>query len=402
MTSPYKKDFPIFTAHDALHYLDSAATSQKPKCVIDQMSQYYETTNSSPNRGAHQLSVKTTALYEQARSQVLTFTQANPAHAQAIFTANATAANNLVASGYAMAHLKAGDEILIGIDAHHSIIVPLQVAAKATGAVLKYIAVDASGQYAPLDLTPRTRFVAFPWVSNALGTLHDAAEITKQAHAVGAAVLVDAAQAAGHMPLQFQDADIDFLTFSAHKMFGPQGTGVLVAKTTLLDKMTPMVYGGDMIEYVDQFETTYAPVPKRFEAGTQNVAGVVGLAVAMDYITTAGLEKIATYEQHLTQFALDEMAKLPWIKVVGPSQSIHRGPIIAFEVDGIHPHDLATLLDEHGVAIRAGHHCAQPLMKHLGKTATCRVSMGIYNDSADVEALIHALKYAREVFGLEC
>lgn len=401
MKSPFKKDFPIFQAYPDLVYLDHAATSQKPQMVIDALTGYYTRFNGSPNRGAHFLSVETTALYDAAKEKILSFLNLPKSHYDIVFTKNATEANNLVAHSYGSIAIKKGDAIVVGLDAHHSLIVPLQQLSEKTGAELIYLPVDEQGEYLPYQLPTNTAFIAIPWINNALGTQHPIQGIVEKAKKLQAYILIDGAQAIGHIPVNNHLQDVDFLTFSSHKMFGPQGIGVLVLKKSLANGMTPFLTGGDMIDYVDTHHTTFASSPKRFEAGTQNVADAVGLTAAIDYIEGIGLETIYSYEKDLVAYAYEALSRLSFVKLLGPDKNMTRGAVICFDLEGVHPHDVASLLDQHGIAIRAGHHCAQPLMKHLKKQATCRASFSIYNDASDVDALIHGLKHVRRVFGYD-
>ncbi|MDK2866822.1 MAG: cysteine desulfurase / selenocysteine lyase [Clostridiales bacterium] len=397
----WRESFPILKAHPDLIYLDHAATAQKPQYVIDRMTAWYETENASPNRGAYGLSASATITYENAREAVLKFIDAGK-DAAAIFTKNATEALNLVAYAYPF---RPGDEIVVAISSHHSIIVPMQIAAKRAGAVLKYLYVDGvHGDFSEQILAvigPKTRLVALPLIDNALGVLYDVETVVKKARQHGAAVLVDAAQAVGHRPVSMQKLDADFLVFSGHKMYGPQGIGVLAAKYEQLEQMTPFLAGGDMIAYVTEQSTTYAPIPKRFEAGTQNVGGAVGLEAAIQWIDAQGLDRIAEREAAMTRYALLRLSEHPAVTVLGPKLNMARGALVSFEVEGIHPHDMATLLDQNGIAIRAGHHCCQPYMHHLDKAGTCRASFSAFTEERDIDALIMGIDHARKVFGYD-
>ena len=401
MAFDHKSLFPIFKEHPSLIYLDHAATSQKPQVVIDRMSDYLEMSNGSPHRGSHLLSVRSTELYDTGRQRVADFIGANRPE-EIVFTKNATEALNLIAYSYGRSNLSSGDEIVIAITSHHSNIVPWQMVAKETGAVLKYLYTDQQGVFLEGELnkiTNRTKIVTFPWISNGLGCIHDASALIELAHKFGALAVVDAAQAVGHMQVDVVQLNADFLVFSGHKMYGPTGIGVLYGKYEHLKAMPPFLYGGDMIEYVEEQTTTYAAVPERFEAGTQHVEGVVGLIAAMEFIESIGVANIRQKEHRISQYAVDRLSRLPFVKVWGPAKGKERGALVAFEVEGIHPHDVASLLDEKGVAIRAGHHCTQPMMRHLGISASCRASFSIYNHIEEVDALIEALHYVREVFG---
>ncbi|MDH8678041.1 SufS family cysteine desulfurase [Fusibacter bizertensis] len=397
----YKSFFPIFEQHPSLIYLDHAATSQKPSMVIERMRQYLEESNGSPHRGAHLLSVEATRQYDYGRGKVAEFIGAN-SEREIVFTKNATEALNLIAFSYGRTFVDSGDEIVIAITSHHSNIVPWQQIAKEKGAILKYLYVDQEGDFLPGEIdkiTPRTKIVAFPWISNGLGCIHDPERLTKRAHEFGAVVVLDAAQAIAHMPVDVKEMGIDFLVFSGHKMYGPTGVGVLYGKYELLEVMPPFLTGGDMIEYVEEQETTFATVPERFEAGTQHVEGVVGLVAAIDFIASIGLEEIALKEQRITKYAMKKLSELKCVQIYGPKIDKDRGALVTFNVEGIHPHDMATLLDQKGIAIRAGHHCTQPLMKYLEITASCRASFSIYNYVEEIDALVEGILYAREVFG---
>ncbi len=401
MDSNYKSLFPIFTQHPSLIYLDHAATSQKPATVIERMRQYLEESNGSPHRGAHLLSVEATRQYDYGRGRVAEFIKATRQE-EIIFTKNATEALNLIAFSYGLNKLEIGDEIIIAITAHHSNIVPWQMVASKTGAVIKYLYIDTEGEFLPGELDKisiKTKIVTFPWISNGLGCIHDVSTLIKKAHEKGAIAIVDAAQAVGHLHVDVVSLDADFLVFSGHKMYGPTGIGVLYGKYDLLNAMPPFLTGGDMIEYVEEQVTTFAEVPERFEAGTQHVEGVVGLVAAIDFIESIGIDRIREKESRIAKYAMKKLAELPYIKLIGPREGHDRGSLIAFEVEGIHPHDMASLLDQKGIAIRAGHHCTQPMMKYLGITATCRVSFSVYNYVEEIDALVVAIKYAREVFG---
>ena len=401
MAFDHKSLFPIFIEHPSLIYLDHAATSQKPQMVIDRMSDYLEMSNGSPHRGSHLLSVRSTELYDSGRKRVASFIGANQPE-EIIFTKNATEALNLIAYSYGRSKLMAGDEIVIAITSHHSNIVPWQMVARETGAVLKYLYTDEHGAFLKGELnkiTNRTKIVTFPWISNGLGCIHDVYALTELAHKFGAVAVVDAAQAVGHMQVDVVQLNADFLVFSGHKMYGPTGVGVLYGKHALLKDMPPFLYGGDMIEYVEEQSTTFAAVPERFEAGTQHVEGVVGLIAAIDFVESVGIDNIRLKEHRISKYAVSRLSELPFVNVLGPENGKERGALVAFEVEGIHPHDVASLLDEKGIAIRAGHHCTQPMMRHLGISASCRASFSIYNHIEEVDALIDAILYVREVFG---
>lgn len=397
----YKSLFPIFEQHPSLVYLDHAATSQKPSMVIERMRQYLEESNGSPHRGAHLLSVEATRQYDYGRGRVAEFIGAN-SEKEIVFTKNATEALNLIAFSYGRTVLSEGDEIVISIASHHSNIVPWQQVAKEKGAVIKFLYIDASGNFLPGEMdkiTPKTKIVTFPWISNGLGCVHDPEPLVKRAHECGGVVIVDAAQAIAHMAVDVKTMDTDFLVFSGHKMYGPTGVGVLYGKLDILQQMPPFLTGGDMIEYVEEQETTFASVPERFEAGTQHVEGIVGLVAAIDFIESIGLNEIILKEKRITKYAMQRLNELPFVTLYGPKVGAERGSMVTFNVEGIHPHDMATLLDQKGIAIRAGHHCTQPLMKYLGISASCRASFSIYNYIEEIDALVDGILYAREVFG---
>lgn len=399
----YKSYFPVFEVHPNLIYLDHAATSQKPLSVIESIRHQMISENGSPNRGAHKLSVKATEIYDGGRRKVIDFIGGIDPR-EIVFTKNATESLNLIAYSYGMSFLKKDDEIAILISAHHSNIVPWQVVAQKTGAKLVYLLVDREGKLPESELNKineHTKIVTFPWISNGIGTRVAPKKLIKRAHEMGAIAIVDAAQVAGHERINIIELDADFLVFSGHKMFGPQGIGVLYGKYELLEKMPPFLTGGDMIEYVTCFETTYEEVPKRFEAGTQNVSGVKGLVAAIDFIEGIGIHSIQVYEHKLTRYMMERLKELPFITLYGPKALEDRGALVVFNVENVHPHDVASILDDHGIAIRAGHHCTQPLMQHLGLTATCRASYSIYNSEHDVDQLVKALYKVRKVFGYD-
>ncbi|MDU4959408.1 MAG: cysteine desulfurase [Sporomusaceae bacterium] len=405
MSNPYLADFPLATQRmngKRLVYLDNAATTQKPFAVLRAMEAYYRDGNANPHRGAYDLSVRATDAYESARETVRRFIGAKDS-SEIIFTKNATESLNLVAYSYGLNFIGQGDEILISIAEHHSNLVPWQQIARAKGAVLKFLYVDGEGLIteAELDakLTARTKLVAVTHVSNVLGNVNPVELIIQKAHAVGAVVVVDAAQSAPHLPLDVSAMDADFVAFSAHKMLGPMGIGVLYGKTALLEAMPPFLYGGDMIEYVREQDASFAPLPAKFEAGTQNVGGAVGLAAAIDYLETVGLATIRRLEEELTAYALERLRQLPYLTLYGDSRGGTKTGVIAFNIQDAHPHDVSTILDADGIAIRAGHHCAHPLMTFLGAAATCRASFYLYNSRDDVDALVASLAGVRRWLG---
>ena len=402
----YKKEFPLLqrTMHDKpIVYLDNGATTQKPQAVIDAMRSYYETSNANPHRGAYELSVQATDVYENARIRVQKFINAGHAH-EIIFTKNATESLNLVAYSYGMANIQAGDEVVIAISEHHSNLVPWQQICRLKGATLKYIYLEEDGNLSQADIaskiTEKTKIVAVAQVSNVLGLVNPVKEIAAKAHNVGAVMVIDGSQSVPHMAVDVQDLDADFFVFSGHKMLSPMGIGVLYGKEKLLNDMPPFLMGGDMIDYVEEQETEFAPLPAKFEAGTQNVGGAAGLTAAIDYLEKVGFDYVEKVERELVEYAMPKLKALPYIELYGcDSKKDNKTGIITFNVKDVHPHDVATILDAQGVAVRAGHHCAQPLMQYLGQNATCRASFYFYNTKEDVDRWIEALSKVRGVLG---
>ncbi|MBE8954681.1 MAG: cysteine desulfurase [Quinella sp. 2Q5] len=404
MTKNFLNDFPILRGKmngNALAYLDNSATTQKPEGVVRSICGYYGGCNANPHRGVYELSVKATKVYEDARRKVADFIGADGR--EIIFTKNATESLNLVAYSYGLTNLHADDEILITVAEHHSNLVPWQMVARATGAKLNYVYLDADGNLSAADiaakLTRRTKIFAVTHISNVLGIVNDIKALAARAHEVGSVIVVDGAQSVPHVPVDVGDLDADFLAFSGHKMLSPMGIGVLYGKRHLLDEMPPFLRGGDMIEYVTEQETTFAELPQKFEAGTQNVGGAAGLSAAIDYINGVGFDEIERIERDLTTFAIAELKRLPYVELYGCDVANKIG-IISFNIRDVHPHDVATILDAAGVAIRAGHHCAQPLTKYLGQSATCRASFYFYNTRRDVERLLDAVQSVRSVMHL--
>ena len=404
MDKNFLLDFPILRREmnaQPLAYLDNGATTQKPESVVRSICGYYGGCNANPHRGVYELSVKATKVYEDARRGVAKFINARPQ--EIIFTKNATESLNLVAYSYGLNNLRGGDEILITIAEHHSNLVPWQRVAQATGAKLNYIYLAADGNLSAEEierkLTRRTKILAVTQISNVLGLVNDVKTLAAKAHEVGAVVVVDGAQSVPHIPVDVQELDADFLAFSGHKMLAPMGVGVLFGKKKILDAMPPFLSGGDMIEYVEEQTTTYAELPQKFEAGTQNVGGAAGLVAAIDYLRGVGFDEISRIERELTTYAITELKRLPYVELYGCDAPNKIG-IITFNVKEVHPHDVATVLDAQGVAIRAGHHCAQPLMKFLGLNATCRASFYFYNTRRDVERFIDAIQKVRSVMHL--
>jgi cysteine desulfurase / selenocysteine lyase len=394
-----KRDFPIFGNNPGLVFLDSAASAQKPAVVIDRVSDFYRTDYANVHRGVYRLSAKSSELYENARVTAARFLNAaDPS--EIIFVRGATEAINLVVYSWGQEFLKPGDEVLITELEHHANIVPWQILRDRIGFNLKVAPIDATGG---LDMaaferlvTPRTKMVAVTQLANATGALTPIEAIIRLAHAQGAKVLVDGCQAAPRMMVDVRAMGCDFYVFSGHKTYGPTGIGVLYGKRALLDAMPPWQAGGDMITNVTFEKTTFQDPPARFEAGTPDISGAIGLATALDYIESLGRGAIEAHEAALTEYGIDTISRLPGVKLVAAGQ--RRFGILSVEVDGIHPHDLATLLDQHGVAVRAGHHCAQPLMEKLGVHATTRASLGIYNDESDIDQLAAAIKAAQTMF----
>ena len=402
----YLRDFPILQTKmngRPIVYLDNGATTQKPETVIRAVADYCTYCNANPHRGAYELSIKATDIYERARVRTQQFIGAVRPE-EVVFTKNATEALNLVAYSYGLANVHEGDEIVITISEHHSNIVPWQFVAKSRGAVLKYIYLGEDGNLSEADIaekiTERTKIVAVTQVSNVLGLVNDVRAVADRAHAVGAVVVVDGSQSVPHIKVDVQAMDADFFAFSGHKMLSPMGIGVLYGKYDILDAMPPFLFGGDMIDYVGEQETTFAELPAKFEAGTQNVSGASGLIAAIDYLDKIGFDRIEAIERDLLSYALPQLRELPFVELYGcDSTRGNKTGIITFNVKDVHPHDVSTILDSYGVAIRAGHHCAQPLMRFLGQNATCRASFYLYNTHEDIDQFIAALKKVRGVLG---
>lgn len=401
-----RKEFP--TLHQEVNgkylaYLDNAATSQKPKKVLDAVEQYYRKDNANVHRGIHELSRRATLAYEGAREKVASWLGAADA-SEIIWTRGTTESINLVAATWAVDVLQKGDEILLTTMEHHSNIVPWQLAARRTGARLRYLEMDDEGRLRLEDLdevlTDRTRLVALTQVSNALGTINSLEPVVTAAHEKGALVLVDGAQAVPHMKVDVGALGVDFYAFSSHKMCGPTGIGALWARKELLEEMSPYQGGGEMISVVERDMSTWASVPHKFEAGTPNIAGAVGAAAAAEFLEEVGYESIQAHERMLLNHALERLQELPGLKIFGPEDPILRSGVISFALGDAHPHDIATILDSEGVAIRAGHHCAQLVMKHLGVAATTRASFSMYNTTDDVDRLIAGLQVVGNIFGI--
>lgn len=399
-----RKDFPTLqriVRNKPLVYLDSAATSQKPQCVIDAEREFYERYNANVHRGAYLIAEEATAAYEGAREKVAQFINA-PSKECIVFTRGTTEAINLVAYSWGWANLREGDEILLTEMEHHSNIVPWQLIAERTGARIKVVPITDDGlldmDAFERSLTERVKLAAVTHVSNVLGTINPVQEICRKAKEAGAVVLVDGAQAAPHMPVDVQTIGCDFYAFSGHKMCGPTGIGVLYGRIELLEAMPPFLGGGEMIRTVTFERTTFNDVPYKFEAGTPPIAQAIALGNAVDYLTSIGMEQIRAHEVTLTRYALERLREVPKITIYGNAPLEHRGGVIAFNIGDIHPHDLATFLDAHGICIRAGHHCAQPLMRRLGVVATARVSLYFYNLPDEIDALVRSLREAARFF----
>lgn len=405
LTNKIREQFPILKEEvngKPVVYLDSAATSQKPQAVIEAVSHYYETSNANVHRGVHTLGNLATDAYEGARDKVRAFINANEA-AEIIFTRGTTTSLNLVAQSYGMMNVEEGDEIVISYMEHHSNIIPWQQVAKAKKATLKYIELTEDGEITldavKAQVTDKTKIVSVAYASNVLGTINPVKEIAEIAHAHGAVMVVDAAQAAPHLKIDVQNINCDFLAFSGHKMCAPTGIGVLYGKRALLDAMEPVEFGGEMIDFVGLHDSTWKELPWKFEGGTPIIAGAVGLGVAIDYLEEIGLDNIARHEQELVAYAIERMQQIEGIELYGPLDPARRAGLITFNLQEVHPHDLATVLDMNGIAIRAGHHCAQPLMKWLEQSATARASFYLYNTKEDIDQFVEGLKMAKEYFG---
>ena len=395
-----RKDFPIFENRDIV-YLDSGATTQRPIQVIDAIDNFYKKNNANPHRGAYSLSIDATNEYENTRAKIAKFINA-PKAEQIIFSKNASESLNLIAYSYGLTNLKKDDEVVISIMEHHSNLVPWQFVTKQTESKLSYMYINDNFELSIDEIrkkiTDKTKIVGITHVSNVLGTINPVKDIIDYAHKKGAVVVLDASQSIPHMKIDVQELDADFVVFSGHKMLAPLGIGVLYGKEELLNKMPPFLMGGDMIEYVYEQNTTFAPLPNKFEAGTQNVEGVVGLGAAIDYINQVGYNTIQEIEESVVNYALDELSKLEFIDLYTTKNRQNHSAVISFNIRGIHPHDVASILDSCGVCVRSGNHCAQPLMRFLGIDSTCRASFSFYNDKEDVDKLIKALDKAYNMF----
>ncbi len=402
--NPYKQDFPLLANNPQLKFLDSAATAQRPECVLDAQRSFYETMNANPLRGLYGLSVKATMAIEDARKHVASFINA-PRHRDIVFGRNASEMLNLVALSYGAHAVGAGDEICITIMEHHSNLIPWQQICRATGAALVFMRPNEDGVVTEAEMRakigPNTKIVSAVHVSNVLGVENDVRLMASIAHENGAVMVVDGAQSVPHLQVDVQKLGCDFFVFSAHKLFGPMGIGVLWARRDLLEAMPPLLTGGEMIDSVSETDATWAEVPEKFEAGTQDAAGMYALDAAISYIENVGLDAIREREDALVAYAMKRMGELPFIEIIGSSDpSLHHG-VISFNVKGIHPHDVSSVLDIDDVAIRAGHHCAQPLLAWLGVESSCRASIAFYNDASDIDAMIEGLKKVWSMFNGE-
>ena len=398
----WRKDFPILQQTVRGHplvYLDNAATTQKPQSVIDAEVAYYSQTNANVHRGVHTLSQRATDDYEAARGKIQRFINA-ASTSEIIFVRGTTEAINLVAQSYARPRLQPGDEILISAMEHHSNIVPWQMVCQQTGAALKVVPIDDAGEFLfdsfARMLNRRTRLVALTHLSNALGSITPAERVIELAHAIGVPVLLDGAQAVSHVPVDVRKLDCDFYAFSGHKIYGPTGIGALYGKAALLESMAPYQGGGDMIRSVTFEKTEYNELPYKFEAGTPNIAGAIGLGAALDHVGAIGIERIAAHERDLLDYATGLVSGIAGLKIVGSAR--HKASILSFTIEGVHPHDIGTILDHAGIAIRAGHHCAMPVMQRFGISGTARASFALYNTRAEVDALVAGLHHVTEMF----
>lgn len=395
-----RDDFPILKNRN-IAYLDSGATTQKPKQVIKAIEDFYENYNANVHRGAYSLSTEASAIYEDTRTKIANFINAKHRE-EIIFSKNATESLNLIAYSYGLDKLKKDDEIVISIMEHHSNLVPWQKVAKQTDAKLNYMYINDEFEISDKEIenkiTDKTKIVGITHVSNVLGTINNIKKIIKYAHKKGAIVIVDASQSIPHMKIDVQDLDCDFLVFSGHKMLAPLGIGVLYGKREILNDMTPFLMGGDMIEYVYEQNTTFAPLPNKFEAGTQNIEGVIGLGSAIDYINNFGYDNIQKIENDLLSYAREELSKLDFLTLYLTPNKENHSSVISFNINGVHPHDVASILDSEGVCVRSGNHCAQPLLRFLGIDSTCRASFYFYNTKEDVDRLVKALNKAYDMF----
>ncbi|MBS6930993.1 MAG: cysteine desulfurase [Lachnospiraceae bacterium oral taxon 082] len=401
--SVYRADFPLLDSSDVI-YMDNAATSQRPQVVLDAMNEFYKHHNANPLRGVYKLSVEATEDYENARAKVAKFIGVAGSE-EIIFTRNATESLNLVAYSYGLNNIKAGDEIVVSILEHHSNMLPWQMVAKATGAKLVFLECEEDGEITKAEIDSKinenTKIVACTQISNVLGIPTPIEYIIEKAHSVGAVAVVDGAQSIPHKKIDVKALDADFFAFSGHKLCGPMGIGVLYGKKELLDAMPPFLSGGEMIEYVTRDSATYAELPHKFEAGTVNAEGAVGLAAAIDYIEGVGYDKIEAIEKELSAYAIETLSKNKYVRILGSKDPKKHSGIINFILEGVHPHDVSTILDSKGIAVRAGHHCAQPLLQHLKINSTTRASLSFYNTKEEIDALAVALSDIRKEMGYD-
>lgn len=399
-----RKDFPLIHAHPEIAYLDNSATTQKPESVLRAMQHYYLEENANPLRGLYELSVKATEAYEDAREAVREFIRAGSIQ-EIIFTRNASESLNLLAYSAGDAFLREGDEILITIMEHHSNLIPWQQAAARRGAVLKFLEPDEEGYISEERfrsmLSPKTKLVSMTHISNVLGVKNDVKTFARIAHENGSLFILDGAQSVPHIPVDVTELDVDFLAFSGHKMLAPMGIGVLYGKKELLEKMPPFLFGGEMIEYVSREKATWAELPHKFEAGTVNVGGAVGLHAAIEYYKQLGWDKILEREEHLSRLAMEKLSAIPHLRILGPKDGVAHHGIFTFTIEGVHPHDIAAILDSHKVNIRAGHHCAQPLMQFMKTPSTTRASFAFYNTEDELDRLVESIGGVRREMGYQ-
>lgn len=399
--NPYKEDFPLLSANTDLAFLDSAATAQRPACVLEAQRSFYETMNANALRGLYRLSVEATEAINEARASVASFIGATQSQ-DVVFCRNTSEALNIVAKSFGPSVLEPGDEVCISIMEHHSNLIPWQQVCRATGATLVYLRPDDQGIITPQEMdrkiNERTKIVSVTHVSNVLGIENPVAELGKRVHAVGGYLVVDGAQSVPHIPVDIKQIDCDFFAFSGHKVFGPFGIGVLWGKHELLDSMPPFLTGGEMIDSVSETDAVWAPVPEKFEAGTQDAAGIYATAKALEYVNALGMQTLQEREMLLMEYLMDRMGELPFIEIIGNKDPAKHHGALSFNVKGIHPHDVSSILDSCNVAIRAGHHCAQPLLTWLGVESCCRASIAFYNDTSDIDALISGLNTVWSIF----
>ena len=400
----YKKDFPVFDVYKKLVYLDNSATTQKPRTVLDAVSEYYREENANPLRGLYDLSVKATEAYENARKAVKRFIGAKSSK-EIVFTRNATESLNLIAYSYGKENITACDEILVTVSEHHSNLLPWQNLSRETGAKLKFLECGKNGEYTAEALknalTPRTKIFAIAQISNVFGRLNPIKAFADICHENGTIIVCDGAQSVPHLPVDVNELGVDFLAFSGHKMLAPMGIGVLYGRRELLENMSPFLYGGEMIEYVTRETATYAELPHKFEAGTVNVGGAVGLHAAIYYMNSVGFDTIVSREKALTSLAFEKMKNTPHVHIIGGENAEDHHGIITFTIDGVHPHDIAAVFDSENIAIRAGHHCAQPLHQFLEAQSTARMSLAFYNDESDIERFVETLGTVRRRMGYD-